>query len=292
VHLAAIVLAGESVCRLVEEPEKQEEQPELEQIEEALAREVVKQWNVRTDDMPLGDEDKAFEEEEENRRQHRPAAVHKSDDARIEPRQVAVWIPRREADVGHVDLGFTLRPAMALGGQLFMQGNILFLWRLIPEIRLIHVLGKEPSLIRRELCAGLLVKQRCGFVIGTHAIEERCQLPLQRRKAEVVSIAALERSDDGFAIQRILAHDQGRIYTGRPNSGQPASRNLRQRRIESFAQVHRGRRPFARRLTCMDMPGFNSEEGCSTAPTTCTLSLAGSTTGLIRRMRARCRNAG
>ena len=143
---------------------------------------------------------------------------------------------------------------------------------------LLHTLGESVHILRGDGHAGLLRIQIGDLLIGPDAVEELHNLPLRGREAEEVSLLPLQHADDRFAVESILAHDKVRIEAGRTAARQARLRYLRKSGVEGFAEIHGASR------TCICIPGLSSGEGFTTAPITCTLPLAGSTTGLTRRM--------
>ena len=72
----------------------------------------------------------------------------------------------------------------------------------------------------------------------------------------------MEYPDKGLAVEYALMDYKLRIDARRTAAREPRLRNLRQNRIEGFAQVHGASR------TCIVIPGFSSRDACSTAPMT------------------------
>ena len=183
--------------------------------------------------------------------------------------------------MGQVHFGCAPGSAAALVSQLLAEGEILFLRCLEPEACFLHVVGELPYLIRSNVGSGFSCKQLGYILIGARAVKEAGQLPLHGLETEEIAFLALQHGDDFLAIKFVLAHHQFRIEHGRTPQRGARFGHLRKCGVEGFAKIHGARR------TCICIPGFRSGDGLTTAPITCTLPLAGSTTGLTRSTRPR-----
>ena len=132
---------------------------------------------------------------------------------------------------------------------------------------------------RRSACAGFCFKGRGDLLIRSFAIEQLRELPLAGRKPEKVDSCRVAECQRRVRHRAHLRARSGPDRAAADGCASAAPWDFGQCRVESFAQVHGARR------TCIVMPGFSSGDGCTTAPITCTLPLAGSTTGLTRAMR-------
>ena len=100
-----------------------------------------------------------------------------------------------------VEPGFSLRTAAALRHQLLTQGEVFLLRRSVPEVILFHVLRKEPDVFRGDEGSSLRGVKRGDFVERAHSVEELRELPLGGLKTEIIGLAALQNTEDGFAIE-------------------------------------------------------------------------------------------
>ncbi len=145
--------------------------------------------------------------------------------------------------------------------------------------QLVHLVGEGTYFRDFDCDAGCRGECLGNLLIRAFAIEELREHPLGRRQPEIVVLASLQNSHEGFPVKHAIADNQLRVKLWRATARQSLLRDLWKCRVESFAEVHGASR------TCIVMPGFSNGDGCTTAPITCTLPLAGSTTGLTRAIR-------
>lgn len=151
--LASEVFAGEAVSSLVNEAQDQQQDPELSDVKEALVGEVVEERSIGADEAPVIDKDRHFKGKEQQNCEHTPSAVDEIARGTIEPAEVPIRIPCREADVRQIDLRLTA--ASPLGNQLLAEGEISLLIGLEPEVGFVHLLGEPAHTFRVEVGARL-----------------------------------------------------------------------------------------------------------------------------------------
>ena len=233
----------------------------------------------------LGNIDQALEDDECDEDRDRPGVVDEAADRAVKPAEILVGVPCGKANMREVDFRLTPGPATALGNQLFTERYVFFLWSLVPELGLVHVLREGADHRGSDIHAGVLGEEPRNFFVGAHAVEEQGKLPLIGWKTEIVTFSALHDADDGLAVENVVLHDQVGVEAGWADTRETRLRDLRQGGVQRFAQVHRVSE-WLGKPTCMDMPGLSRGDGWTSMPMTWTLPLAGSTTGLTRRMRA------
>jgi len=189
VHLAAVMLAGKAVRRLVQEAHDQKQQPELRQVQQTFVGEVVVERYVGADLTPIRDEYDRLKQEEQNHGHHGPRAEDQVAQDAVEPIKITIGVPCRKADVGQVHFGCAPGSAAALVSQLLAEGEILFLRCLEPEACFLHVVGELPYLIRSNVGSGFSCKQLGYILIGARAVKEAGQLPLHGLETEEIAFS-------------------------------------------------------------------------------------------------------
>src|SRR5271165_2239541 len=164
---------------------------------------------------------------------------------------------------------------MAMLGQLLVQGDVLLLRSLVPEINIVEAAGKFAYIIGGVKHAVALVVSFHDIVIGTLAVEQYDQIPLFRRKTVKRVGTALMRHHHGPAVFDVLGVNGARIELGIAGASL-FRRKLGQRGIECFGEVHG---VLGTRIEAV-MPGRKPDRLISNAMTS-TVPLAGSTTGLM-----------
>src|ERR1039458_687096 len=133
-HLPAVVLAGESMRGLVDEGQNQEEYPEFSQVARALFGEGVVLQRVVADLTPAAGKNKNHEGEQQKRQSGEPGRVHPAQ-PRIKHVEETVGIPGGELDMRDIaPFGLAVLVLMAILRQLLVQGNVLLLRSLVPEV--------------------------------------------------------------------------------------------------------------------------------------------------------------
>ena len=123
--------------RFMDEPENEDQQPELGHVPEALIQEVVIELDIRPHELPIRDENRKLKDEQDEDGQHGPGAVEVAADCRIEPGQVGIGVPGGKPDMSEIDLRLPLCTSTALGGDPLAKRDVLFLRSLVPELRLV-----------------------------------------------------------------------------------------------------------------------------------------------------------